>query len=299
MARWAMFQRGAPLVAAMLVTVVAGSCRSGGRSFDTDRFGYTGEAEDEVPGHAPLQLGGPAGGGKGERLKNRATPALTQPFDAMNDQDLVDYLGKLQYNMGSYSSHVIDADCVHGNASNTHCDQSEAARVFIEPEVGMTKWQHDAIPANGLVVARIINYDPSDRRESTFGFPPSTRVWWVVDYDASHQLRSRFFKRNYHTTGPAVDTVGAPRGFYRCNHPDKPGHPARAKFWTCSQSAALALAAPMPGGDRVIGAEGGGAAVPARLASSGAAVPLPARPMAQLLQTSWVNCGAGCCATSP
>jgi hypothetical protein len=245
-----------------------------------------------------LQLGGPAGGGKGVRVKNRPTPALTQAFDSMNDQDLVAYLGTLQYNMGNYSSHVIDADCVHANASNKHCDQSEAARVFIEPEVGMTRWEHDAIPQHGLVVARIINYDPSDRRESTFGFPASTRVWWVVDYDANHQLRSRFFKRNYHETGPAVDTVGAPRGFYHCSHKDYPGHPARAKFWNCAQSA-LALAAPASEGDRIVGAQGAAAAVPARLASSASAVPLPARPVAQLLQDSWVNCGAGCCATSP
>lgn len=296
MARWKMSRRGAPLVAAVLLTVVAGSCSSGGGPSGVGGPTNSGEAEDEVPAHAPSQLGGPLGGGRGVPVQSRATPELPQPFDAMNDQELVNYLGSLEYDMDKYSSQVMDADCVHAGASNKPCDPTEVARVFIEPEVGMTKRAYDAIPQFGLVVARIINYDPSDRRESTFGFPPSTRVWWVVDYDANHQLRSRFFKRNYHTTGPAVDTVGAPRGFYHCNHPDNPGHPTRAKFWTCAQSASLALAAPATQGDPVVAARRSGAATPVRLASL---VPLPPLPVAELLQASWVNCGAGCCATSP
>lgn len=298
MTRWAMVRRGTPVVAALLLTVVGGSCKSAGRSYDIDARRYTGEVEDEIPGHAPLQLGGPLGGGTGVPLQDRATPALTQAFDSMNDRDLVDYLRKLQYNMDTRIGQVVDAQCIHAKAANKDCESMEASRVFIEPEVGMNKWEHEAIPEHGLVVARIINYDPSDRTETTFGFPASTRIWWVVDYDAHHELRSRFFKRNYNATGPAVDQVGGPRGFYRCPHLPKPNQRARAKFFNCAQSEKFALQPPMPRGDRVVGSRSD-AATPAQLTSFRSAVPMPARPMAELLKDSWVNCGAGCCATSP
>lgn len=298
MTRWTMSQRGAPVVAALLLTVIGGSCKSGGGSYEIGTQRYTGEVEDEVPGLAPSQLGGPLGGGRGTPLQDRPTPALTQAFDSMSDRDLVDYLRKLQYNMDTNIGQVVDAQCVHADSARKDCAPTEAARVFIEPEVGMNKWEHDAIPEHGLVVARIINYDPSDRQETTFGFPRSTRVWWVVDYDAQHQLRSRFFKRNYNATGPAVDQVGAPRGFHRCKHLDKPAPLARAKFWNCAQSA-QALAPSTSRGDQVVGSHSSAAATPAQLTSFGSAVPLPARPMSELLRDSWVNCGAGCCATSP
>jgi len=167
--------------------------------------------------------------------------------------------------------------------------------VFIEPEVGMHLWKHTDIPKNGLVVARVINYS-ANKYEANFKFPPSRKIWWVVDSDGTQGLRSRYFVRNYHASAPAVDLVGTPQPFKQCPHGHNLPHTeAKAKFLTCAQS------------DTVARYDGSGLKGDSRLAPAPAifrpvrfrsTVPLPAYPYIKALDGAWVTCDAGCCATS-
>jgi len=257
----------------------------------------TAENEHEVVGVQPTYLGGPEDHPDTVTMKIRETPTLTAYFDSLSDPDVVAYLDTLQYDLDTATSEIDSVTCVH-QPSGVPCGPTEAARVFIEPEVGMHMWNRMLIPKYGLVAARIINYDATDRAEATFGFPAHRRVWWVVDsIPGGGGLRSRFFARNYPTLVPAVIQVGAPRGFNQCPHIRSTRHKyAKAKFVDCLQSAIYSTAT--TGGDPVTTPArplDGRAAI--RQAAFGA-IPIPAHPYIKELTDTWVTCDAGCCSTS-
>jgi hypothetical protein len=289
--------RAAGTAAAMAFAIGAGACNLGSRSvIEPPRV--TAENEHEVRGLPPDSLGGPEGKPVIVSVKPRATPFLLQPIESLSDSALVAYLDSLQYDLDTANSEIDSVSCVH-RPSGAPCGVGEAARVFIEPEVGMRLWKHADIPKYGLVVGRIINYDMTDRAESTFNFPANRKVWWFVDTNPlTHRLRSRYFIRNYHATAPAVDTVGVPREFNLCNHPSgKPHDQSRAKFMDCLQSAVY----PNAMRDDRVDTTGSSLALTARYirpVASGSVVPLPPRPYVKALTDTWVTCDAGCCSTS-
>lgn len=223
----------------------------------------------------------------------RPTPTLPKPLDSLTNQELVAYLNTLAYKVGGFNTQTANVPC-----TGAGCGPGDSAHVLIQPEEGMNQWEHDSVPAKGIIVARIINDSPTGTDAATFGYPAQRKTWWIVD-SAGGVLRSRFFVRMYTDPDSAVHYVTAPRQFYRCVHPDAPaGRRARAKFWGCAESA----------GDSTY-SMGGSAGrsptgvmtqpTPVHLVSLHSAVPpLPApRPIA--LTANWVSCGSGCCATSP
>lgn len=254
----------------------------------------TAENEHEVVGHQPASLGGPEGGAVVTTLKPRLTPTLKKPITAMTDAELVTYLNSLEYDLDPANSEIDSTTCLYG-PTGPACNPGDAARVFIEPEVGMHLWKHADIPKYGLVVARIINYS-SNKYEANFRFPPSQKVWWVVDSNGTSGLRSRYFVRNYHPGAPAVDLVGTELPFRQCPHAHNTPHDeAKAKFLSCAQS------------DTVASYPSSGVAKPSGLAPAPSifrpvrfrsTVPLPAYPFIKALDAAWVTCDAGCCATS-
>jgi len=125
------------------------------------------ENENEVVGAPPTYLGGPEDHPSLTTLKVRPTPILTHPIESYSDRDLVEYLDSLQYDADTATSEVDSVTCIH-QPSGVPCGPTEAARVFIEPEVGMNKWAKPTIPKYGLIVSRIINYDVTDRAEAHF-----------------------------------------------------------------------------------------------------------------------------------
>ena len=101
----------------------------------------------------------------------------------------------------------------------------------------MNKREIHDLPPFGMVVARIINDAPGDRAAVNYGYPAQSKTWWMV-VDSAGIPRSRFFIRTYKPGPPAIAYVTTSRPYTRCTHPDRRGRPARAKFWTCAESAA-------------------------------------------------------------
>jgi hypothetical protein len=223
-------------------------------------------------------------------IVSRKTPVLPKPLDAMTNTEVGDYVRSLAYKTGGYSTQEETVGC-------STCAPGDSAHVIIQPEAGMNKWAYGSIPANGVVVARIINDAPTGRTAANFGYPAQRKTWWVVDDSAGH-LRSRYFTRTYSNSGPAVTFVTNTRTFVRCVHPDAPaGRPARAKLWDCTQSyadtAQLSLSRPFRPRATPIGRE----AAFVRPVSLVSSVPLPTAPPPYMLTSNWVTCDAGCCAS--
>jgi hypothetical protein len=292
---------GHAAAAGVLLLAAASSCRhepkppgpralTSGEGVTTDLV----EAESEQPGAPPASLRNTA---PNTVITSRETPALPKPIDSMSDAELVAYLNTLKYKTGGYNTHSANVPCVHGS-TGLPCTGSDSAHVFIQPEAGMNKREWSAIPPDGMIVARIINDAAVDLDAAEFGYPAQRKTWWVVDR-ASGVLRSRYFVRTYSPTGAAVRYVTlVPRAFTRCVHPDAPaGRPARAKFWTCVESwADTTRLSRAGGGQELIGAATLQSYIhPVSLRS---AVPMPsATPQPFTLQSNWVSCGSGCCAT--
>lgn len=256
----------------------------------------TAEDEKQVVGGPPMYLGGPEDHPDTVTMKIRATPTLANYFDALSRPDLVTYLNKLQYDLDTATSEIDSVTCIR-QPSGVPCAPTEAARVFIEPEVGMHLWNKSVIPKYGVVAARIINYTP-DRSEANFGFPGHSQVWWVVDsIPGGGGLRSRFFVRNYDVGTPPVRMIGTQREFNQCLHLRKTRHKeAKAKFMDCLQSAVYSTA--MTGGDPVMQTGRALARPPIFYPVGFGAVPVPAAPYIKALTDTWVTCDAGCCSTS-
>jgi len=228
---------------------------------------------------------------------SRQTPGLTKPIDSMTNSEVVHYLRKLAYKRKAKSVQDEWVGCTHA-IDSTPCTPSESAHVYIQPEAGMNKLPHGSIPPNGVIVARITN-ETSGLDAAVFGYKARRKTWWIVD-DSAGSLRSRYFVRTYHGTGPAIKFVTYSRPFVLCSH-DSTTHPraARAKFWTCVESADD-TALSMRGGPRDR-APGAALSSYVRFASFRSAVPMPAAPPTPVfaLIANWVSCGAGCCATAP
>ena len=261
----------------------------------------TAEDEKQVVGGPPAYLGGPGDHPDTVTMKIRATPALRNYFDSLSKADLVAYLNTLQYDLDSATSEIDSVTCVHrpiGSPNVTPCGPTEAARVFIEPEVGMHLWNKAAIPKWGVVAARIINYDATNRAEAHFGFPAHSQAWWVVDsIPGGGGLRSRFFVRNYDPGAATVTMLGTVREFNQCQHPRETRHKeAKAKFMDCLQSAIYSAAA--TGGDPVTTPATPGRPGGSLHTAAFGAIPVPAHPFIRDLTDTWVTCDAGCCSTS-
>jgi hypothetical protein len=259
----------------------------------------TGENEYQVAGTTPpSSLGGPRDTSAGITFVARKTPKLTSYIESLDEGQLLTYLNSLKYDRDPLNTETETVTCIH-MPSGTPCAPGDGAEVSVEPEIGAHMWKHADVPQYGFIVARLINYDPTDRMEATFKIPASTQAWWVVDQDpVSHQPRSRFFRRSYSSSPPYVVQLGTTHDFLECGHAHKTGHlQAITKFVNCSQS--LTMAAPhasgieaalrgeMPASERIY-----------RLASFGTSIPLPAHPEIMQLRATWVTCEMGCCSTS-
>lgn len=291
-------RRGTPIWLGVIIVASATACHSpGAKIVPRDGSGKTtAENEQEVVGSKPASLGGPVSDKPGVALRQSPTPVLENYIERLSDDSLVAYLDSLQYDRDDNNSEIENVTCVH--ADNTPCLATETAQVFIEPEVGAHRRDHRFIPKFGYVVARIINYD-KNYYVANFGFPPDTTVWWVVDRDpTTNEPRSRYFKRNYSATPPAVTQVGATQHFFYCGHVHKEGHTeAIAKYVSCSQS--LTMGGPDTSSYtamRLASRDGSGPPFyPAAFRSS---VPVPRRPMMMAISATWITCDMGCCSTS-
>ncbi|MFL5560596.1 MAG: hypothetical protein ACJ79K_03890 [Gemmatimonadaceae bacterium] len=284
---------------ALLVLGAAGCVQGGlpgGKGFAPDSELDTVEVEAERDTQPPITL---------ERNRSQdvviaraPTRALTHPIDSLSDADLVKYLNSLHWkpSWSHFSTQRANAPCTH-RTTGVPCASGDSADLLIQPEAGTSKWEHDSIPPNGIIVARVINRAADDRDADSLGFRAGAKTWWVVD-DSAGTLRSRFFVRTYVQNAP-ITFVTRTRPFIRCGHQDAPsGRPARGKFWNCAQSSADTLLAAASAGNRA----GRTAAVdgPFHLASFESRVPMPIvpRPLA-MLTAAWVTCSMGCCSTGP
>jgi hypothetical protein len=286
------------VIVALLGFGAAGCWRgrlTGGRSFAPGTEVDTVETEAERDTQPPLRLN--VDRTEDIVIARAPTPTLPHPIDSLTDSDLVTYLNSLHWKpaWSHFSTQRVKAPCVH-RTTGIACTSGDSADLLVQPEAGMSKWAHDDIPPNGMVVGRVINRASGDKDADSLGFRAGAKTWWVVD-DSAGTLRSRFFVRTYVENAP-IAFVTRTRPFIRCSHPDAPnGRPARGKFWNCAESAAdsVLAAAPVRGGPPA-------AAVDTRyhLASFASRVPMPAapRPLA-LLTSAWVTCAAGCCSTGP
>jgi hypothetical protein len=217
----------------------------------------------------------------------------------MSNSEVVHYLRKLGYKRQHKNVQDEWVACTHAIDGSACNPAAESAHVYIQPEAGMNKVRHDAVPRYGVVVARITN-DSYGLDAAVFGYKARRKTWWIVD-SSGGTLRSRYFVRTYSKTGPPIQFVTASRQFVLCAH-DSTTHPraARAKFWTCAQSAEDTALAIRTRTGAAASAEKASSYV--RFASLRSAVPVPAEPKPlplYALTPNWVSCGAGCCATAP
>ncbi|HET9004488.1 MAG TPA: hypothetical protein VFN39_10860 [Gemmatimonadaceae bacterium] len=286
------------MLAVMVFTVVGGNCRkvTTVASEPTIDGLLTDVAENEAErdGKPPLALRNTSGD---TLIYSRKTPGLPKNIDSMTDHELVTYLNSLRYKTGGWNTQTANVGCVHGSiAGKPKCTGTDSAHVLIQPEAGMNKREIRDLPPFGMVVARIINDAPGDRDAVNYGYPAQRKTWWMV-VDSAGIPRSRFFIRTYAPGPPAIAYVTTSRPYTRCNHPDRPGRPARAKFWTCPESAAESSYSFR--GDRVV-PNRHEASLEAYVHAVGFGVPSsPSSPTLTplALLSNWVDCGAGCCAS--
>jgi hypothetical protein len=291
-----MFQVTA-MLAVMVFTVVGGHCPkvTSVASEPTADGLLTDVAENEAERDAmpPLAL---RNSRPDTTIYSRKTPGLPKNIDSMTDHELVTYLNLLKYKTGGWNTQIANVGCVHGNAKGTPaCSGSDSAHVFIQPEAGMNKREIGDLPPYGMVVARIINDAPVDRDAVNYGFPAQRKTWWIV-VDSAGTLRSRFFIRTYLPGPPAIAYVTNSRPYRSCPHPPHPGRPARAKFWTCIESADSSYSFR---GDRVMPGRHE-ASLEAYVHAAGFGLPAPPptpAPTPIMLAGTWVDCGSGCCAS--
>lgn len=263
-------------------------CKSGstvlnGFTLDTTALTATkpeAEKGDErvgLPPH-PDTLGGPYGHGKAGHYKpndqTAAAPVLITT--GIPDATLAGYLDTLNFDKARDNGELALVHCRSGGPT---C----AARVYIQPEIGMKHRGYADIPPTGVVVARIINYSATDT-EATYGIPPLTRAYWYV-YPVGTSLRSRVFIRTL-TGGDRIRFLLPDSAWNRCPH-DNTGGPATAKFRKCVATATFTSM-----GDRILGRKGDPFVRPASFTSR-----VPLNPLAEPLQATelWVKCAQGCC----
>lgn len=298
--RWAAIAGGAAVCA-------GAACRGDGKAtVDTaivpPSASLDGDVTDSVEMESEPDIGPPPAllrsNGPDTVIVSRQTPALTKPIDSMTNTEVVVYLRKLAYKRKAKSVQDEWVGCTHA-ADSTPCTPSESAHVYIQPEAGMNKLPHGSIPPNGVIVARITN-ETNGLDAAVFGYKARRKTWWIVD-DSAGSPRSRYFVRTYSGTGPAIRFVTYSRPFVLCSHaPTTHPRAARAKFWTCIESADDTALSVRGGGPRGR-APGATLASYVRFASFRSAVPMLAAPPPPVfaLVTNWVSCGAGCCATAP
>ena len=290
------------MAATLLAVTAAGSCRPGSR-VEPARIITTAEHENESIGRRPAQLGGRDGGAQPETVRVKRTPTLKGDIESLDETQLVNYLNSLTWDLAQPNTEIEDAECVHANANDAPCGPAESARVLIQPEIGsfMMSWNAIQQLPHGLIVARIINYDATDRKERVLGFPSDSKIWWVVYRDPARpgQLRSRYFRRTYSPASPFVEQVGVTHDFIYCDHQHKQGHGnAIAKYVSCSQSLTMDAPSGVPSGDALVSRPRADSTV-FRAASFTSALPVPRRPLTMELSATWITCSAGCCSTSP
>lgn len=241
--------KGVPPTAMLALTfalfAIAG-CGGGsatGRARDTVRVQLfsepVGELDNESASAAPTHLGGPFGDGVEAEYGGHTLPLSTVPLDEkMNDADLVAYLNKLIYDLNVENGQLILAPCTkNGNA----CNSGEAAPMYIQPEVAMNQFDVNTIDANGVIVARLINYDVDGRSARGFHVPASSRAWWVVRRNSKNQLESLFIGRDFSKPGQIKVKKLRAADFYGCpDHQPDPSRPSMARWWDCGGSVRFA-----------------------------------------------------------
>jgi hypothetical protein len=237
-----------------------------------------------APPHAD-SLGGPYGNGITTMIApHRRTPSPSARIDgSTTDSALVSYLNSLVYESGRDRSELA---LVHCKPHHPACAPNAGVAMYIQAEWGMSAVSAASITAQGVIVARIINFDPS-RPGGAMGVPPMTRAWWYV-YRDPIGLKSIYFTRTHSTTGSAITVLAAPKDFYEC-----PGHfwavipPARAKWASCSTVFAARPAEGTPSWSMVPRDQ---LFVPASLNRVGGP-----RTRMLIAADTWVSCMATCC----
>jgi hypothetical protein len=245
------------------------------------------ERDNERRGTAPHvdSLGGPFGNGNiGHIVINRPTPSPSARIDSTTtDSALVSYLNSLVYESGRDRSELA---LVHCRAGHPMCAPNVGVPMYIHAESGMDDVSAASIPPQGVIVARMINFDPS-RPGGSMGVPPLSRAWWYV-YREPSGLKSIYFARTHSTTGSAITVLGAPRDFYECPpHAINMGQQARAKWASCSTVLAAGHGAESPEWTMV---PRDPLFVPATFKPT-----RNPRPGIAIAADTWVSCMATCC----
>lgn len=245
------------------------------------------ERDNEQPGMPPdaNALGGPYGNGTMTRITpHRATPSPSARIDSSTtDAALVSYLNNLVYESSRERSEL---GLVHCKPHHPACAPNAGVPMYIQAEWGMSAVSTSSIPPEGVVVARIINFDAS-RPGGEMGVPPSTRAWWYV-YRTPIGLKSIYFTRTHSTTGSAITILAPPKDFFPCaGHLMAVGQPARAKWGNCTTSLAERPSEGAPSWSMAVRQP---LFVPASFKTDG-----NARPRMLIAADTWVTCMATCC----
>jgi hypothetical protein len=227
-------------------------------------------------------------------ILTRKTPGLRRRIEHMSEHDLDDYFATLAWKKGGYNSNAVNATCKH-RSTGLDCTGSDSAHVIIQPEAGMHKRSFSDVPDSGMIVARIINDAPLDLDEKVFGYPAQDTTYWVVE-PSGGRPQSRFFVRTHSAT--PIRFVSDSLPYRDCNH-FAINFQARAKFWTCPDSYMHRLETSARD-EKHPGPTVGALESYIHPVSLRGTVPPPSAsapsPLMQL-QSNWVSCGNGCCAT--
>ncbi|HEX2778361.1 MAG TPA: hypothetical protein VHM30_02610 [Gemmatimonadaceae bacterium] len=241
------------------------------------------EPENDTAAAPPAHLGGSGDSTLRFTMPVRKTPVLAHHIDSLSRPDFIAYLKQL-----AYATDPANTD--RGYSACGTCGGTDSVDVFIQPDIGMHLWARDSIPATGLIVARVSNYSGGGRDDAKYGWKGSRHAWWVVDKDSTGIYRSRFIERNY-GAGPAFFVLKTTQWtFEKCIHSPVYNRPARAKFWSCAQSATYdtSYTALPPARDSYF-----------RFAAYGPFTRPEPAPRPLVTANTWVTCAEGCCIAGP
>lgn len=210
---------------------------------------------DEGPGAPDVLNGTPT-----------ATAALPDKVENLTREQLLDYLDERIYATDAGQVGQFRIACETG--PGVDCTPAQVGNVTIQPEWGMHLVAHGAIPANGMVIARVHN--SGQHKIKKFDVRGGQKVFWLVDQPTPGRFRSRFIRVRF--GGPKIiDTVGIVREYHDCGHTaPQPPDRAVANWLGCPQELA------------------------ASDTSRGPRDTLRGRPFVPDT-TSWLTCLQGCC----
>lgn len=196
------------------------------------------------------------------------TEDMSSTFDKIGDQNLHDYIARLDFSMGK--SHTRPRKCKPGTGN---CSSAQTIDITIKPEhgakgLGTPSGDYIQLPngSHGYIIAELFNTSSAET-EDWLGLLPGDTAYWLIETDANGNAQSRFVQ--VHEISPGKWKKGeltkTPLLYFACNHKERKN--LEADFADCTNPP------------------------PDESSTTPRTAPVD-------LNSTWMSCPAGCCATA-